>query len=48
MNEDNVNGRIGAVMRFFLFCAAADLGFLEECPKSEHHKYAGEIGRAHV
>ncbi len=41
MNEDNVNGRIGAVMRFFLFCAAADLEFLEECPKSEHHKYAG-------
>ncbi len=41
MNEDLKTAKIGSVMQFFLFCAAADTAFLMECPKSEHHKYAG-------
>lgn len=38
---DKINDDFGLVMRFFLFCAAADLDFLRDCPKSEHHKYSG-------
>jgi hypothetical protein len=41
MNEHNEAREIGPVLRFFLFCAAADPGLLMDCPKSEHHKYAG-------
>ena len=28
-------------MQFFLFCSAADIEILKQCPKSEHQKYAG-------
>lgn len=38
---DKINDDFGLVIRFFLFCAAADLDFLRDCPKSEHHKYSG-------
>ena len=41
MNEQNATSEIGPVLRFFLFCAAADPDLLVDCPKSEHHKYAG-------
>lgn len=39
--ESGISAPIGRLMRFFWFCAAADLDLLRKCPKSEHHKYAG-------
>jgi hypothetical protein len=41
MNDHNEAREIGPVLRCFLFCAAADPDLLRDCPKSEHHKYAG-------
>jgi hypothetical protein len=31
----------GFILRFFLFCSAADIELLDKCPKSEVNKYAG-------
>ena len=31
----------GFLLRFFLFCSAADIDLLDKCPKSEVNKYAG-------
>jgi hypothetical protein len=33
--------KFSALMRFFIFCSAADMELLKKCPKSEHQKYAG-------
>ncbi len=32
---------MGPIMRFFIFCSAANTDILRDCPRSEHHKYAG-------
>jgi hypothetical protein len=37
----NQKHKYGAILRFFLFCSAADVELLEKCPKSELNKYAG-------
>jgi hypothetical protein len=41
MIEDRKNIKLGKIMRFFLFCSAADIELLRKCPNSEHQKYAG-------
>jgi len=33
--------KMGRIMKFFLFCSAADTELLRKCPNSEHQKYAG-------
>jgi hypothetical protein len=33
--------KFSGLMRFFIFCSAADIDLLKQCPKSEHQKYAG-------
>lgn len=41
MIEDSKTIKLGKIMRFFLFCSAADIELLKKCPNSEHQKYAG-------
>ncbi len=41
MNKEKPETRFGKIMQFFLFCSASDESLLKECPRSEHHKYAG-------
>ena len=33
--------KYGIILRFFLFCSAADIELLDKCPKSEVNKYGG-------
>ena len=39
-NTDDLRG-VTKIEKFFLFCAAADLEILKECPKNETNKYIG-------
>ena len=41
MNDKKLKNGLSPILRFFLFCAAADIDMLLDCPGSEHHKYAG-------
>jgi uncharacterized membrane protein YwzB len=41
MTNDSKPGDFNWLTRFFLFCAAADISLLNECPKSELNKYVG-------
>ena len=37
----NQKHKYGVILNFFLFCSAADVELLNQCPKSEVNKYAG-------
>jgi hypothetical protein len=41
MSKEVQETKFSGLMRFFIFCSAADIELLKKCPKSEHQKYAG-------